>query len=93
MIHTIALDVYCSNSGGEPIYRIYVNDDLLTERTWIWTTYDTYIRENIEVDIDPGTHRLSIEKLKDSVKFIAKNLTVDGNLVQIHNQQNLTFTV
>ena len=31
-------------------YRLYVNDDLLTERTWIWEL-NTLINENIWIDV------------------------------------------
>jgi hypothetical protein len=34
-----------------PIYRIYVNDDLLTERTWIWTPDNTFIKEDMWVQL------------------------------------------
>lgn len=33
------------------IYRLYVNNDMLTERSWIWGT-DTFITEDIWVNID-----------------------------------------
>jgi len=35
-------------------YRLYANDELMTERTWIWGL-DTVIEENIQLDVDPGT--------------------------------------
>lgn len=34
-----------------PIYRIYVNGDLLTERTWIWAADQTYIKEDMWVNL------------------------------------------
>ena len=35
-------------------YRLYVNDDLVTERTWLWDI-NTVIEENIHLAVDPGT--------------------------------------
>jgi len=36
----------------QPKYRIYVNDDLITERTWIWDL-QIYVEESMCVDILP----------------------------------------
>ena len=43
-----------------PIYRIYVDDDLLTERTYMWSD-PSYVEENIIVLLDSGKHTLRIE--------------------------------
>lgn len=60
-------------------YRIYVNDDLLTERTWIWEL-NTLINENIWVDIplySTNTVRLELILQDKSVaKFALGNLQV-----------------
>lgn len=59
--------------GDDPRYRIYMNDDLLTERTWIWKN-DSMIKENIVVDLPLATvNNLSIRPVKNrfnpAVKF------------------------
>jgi hypothetical protein len=42
-------------------YRVYVDKDLITERTWIWGN-DIVIAETLLVDIDPEQgHNLKIE--------------------------------
>jgi hypothetical protein len=33
------------------MYRVYVNTDLITERTWIWDNH-TFLVENLLVDLD-----------------------------------------
>lgn len=43
------------------VYRIYVDNDLITERTFIWPGFKNYIRENIICLLEPGTHTLTIE--------------------------------
>jgi hypothetical protein len=48
-----------------PAYRIYVDSDLLTERTYVWQHEDTYVEELITVKLGPGAHRLKVEKLND----------------------------
>lgn len=62
-------------------YRIYVNDHLLTERDWIWSV-DTYIEENIRVDINPtDVNHITLEPIyrnKSMAKFALRNLKVNG---------------
>ena len=42
-------------------YRLYVNDDLITERTWIW--HDFYIDESIQIEAPPGRYEVRYECL------------------------------
>lgn len=80
MSHTcIDVDVWCKYYDTAPIYRVYVDDELLTERTFIWSSLNNYIREHIEVDIERGIHELKIVNCSgDKVKFITNNITVNG---------------
>ncbi len=61
---------------SEPKYRIFVNSDLLTERSVYWDFTSQYVRENIVVELEPGIHILRIDLAKgkgeiglDNVKF------------------------
>lgn len=42
------------------IYRLYIDDDLITERTFIWDS-NTHISENIFATLDPGFHQIRAE--------------------------------
>lgn len=89
MLVSIKADVYCDHTmDGAPVYRIYVDNDLLTERSWIWPAYEIFIRENIEVDVEPGEHQLRIEKCSGTGNFTVKQMTVNDQVVN-----DLTFTV
>ena len=74
----ITADVYAVRSEGNPVYRIYVDGDLLTERNWAWTAYDTFVREHIEVAVDSGEHRLELVDCSNNNVFYIKDITVDG---------------
>jgi hypothetical protein len=76
--HLITVDVHAHWGVTPPRYRIYVNDHLLTERDFVWAGHEIYIRENISVRLNPGTHKLRVEQIGDSGKIIVKNVTVDG---------------
>jgi len=73
----LSVDVYCRKfRDGKTIYRVYVDNDLLTERNWIWPV-NVYVRENIEVDVEPGIHRIRVvEPNTGSPDIYVKNLMV-----------------
>lgn len=87
---SITADVHCDTTENSPAYRVYVDNDLLTERTWIWPPYDQYICEHIEVNLEPGQHQLRIEKCSSHGNFTVKNFTVNGE--PIHTQ-DLLFNI
>ena len=65
----------------QPKYRIYVNDDLMTERTWIWDQ-QTYIEETLWAELASGiSHTVKLEIIKsnpfDLAQFGLQNLTVN----------------
>jgi len=68
-------DIRCTWHQEAPIYRVYVNDELFTERTFIWT--DCYLVESIQLQVDPGKYAVRIEMLpRFSCDFTAENLRV-----------------
>ena len=58
-------DVYCDWEGLPPDYRVYVNDELFTERTWIW--HEHYLEESIVVVGQPGRYRIRYELVSPTV--------------------------
>jgi hypothetical protein len=76
---TLTVDVYCTRGEGSPTYRVYVDDELLTERTWGWPAYEMYVKEIISVNVAPGAHRLEVRECNCDAVFYVKNVTVNGN--------------
>jgi hypothetical protein len=63
-------------------YRLYVNDDLITERTWIWDM-NTYIEESLLVDVSEQiSHIIRLETILDNphslTQFGLQNFYVNG---------------
>lgn len=56
---TVLTDVYCNWSDQHPRYRVYVNDELFAERTWIWT--NTYLEEMLQIKAPPGQYKICYE--------------------------------
>lgn len=59
----ISLSIKCQPSTtthSRPIYRIYIDNDLITERTFIWDEKVHYICERMTAALDSGSHRIKI---------------------------------
>jgi hypothetical protein len=52
-------DVNCEWSGEPPRYRCYVNNELFTERTWIWR--DIYLEEAFQIQAAAGQYQIKYE--------------------------------
>lgn len=59
----IRFDVRCKWAGFPPDYRVFVNDELFTERTFIWGD-DIYIKEMLQVKAEPGVYSFRVEELE-----------------------------
>jgi len=56
----VLADVHCDCAPDQrPIYRLYVNDELFTERTWIWQ--NVYLEEVIPILAEPGDYVIRYE--------------------------------
>jgi hypothetical protein len=77
--HIITVDLYASWGDVPPCYRVYMDNDLLTERDFIWNGTEKFIRENIIVKLGPGAHALRIEQINNSGTLRAENVVHNGN--------------
>lgn len=48
----------CEWEGIPPVYRLYVRDELLTEREWRWN--DSSLEEILQLDLEPGIYPVKI---------------------------------
>jgi hypothetical protein len=92
---SISVDVWCDyDDFVKPAYRVYVNSDMLTERSFIWKSASQYIREHIEVNLSPGTHHITIENLTpEMAAYRIENVQVDGVTVAATSPTIAIFTV
>jgi hypothetical protein len=72
---------------------VYINDELLTERTFIWQ--HAYLKESLQLQIDPGKYVLSFELLDDSnAEMNVDNVRVTqgpagikkGRILRVHDE-------
>ena len=81
-------DVYCKWNGDDTRYRLYINDELFTERSWIWSGKDYYLEEVITINAPPGLYKIKYELLEPtSNKLKIKNMRVASKNAMIHEDQ------
>jgi hypothetical protein len=84
----ILCDIHCKFDERGTRYRIFVNDELFTERTWIWT--DRYLEESLQIDARPGLYPIRFELVEPDVgKLKVKNLRVDHGPAVLHKDNIL----
>jgi hypothetical protein len=67
------------DQAAPPSYRIYVDDDLITERTFAWNPATDYVQEHVAVEARLGSHTLRVENITPKLgTFVVENLQVDG---------------
>jgi hypothetical protein len=72
----VLADVDCEWQGLNPVYRVYVNDELFTERTWYWI--DEYLEERLQIEAEPGDYLLRWELVPPHLaQLTVKNLRID----------------
>jgi hypothetical protein len=73
----VSFDIHCKNKNGlVPAYRVYVNDELFAERTWIWQHH--YLEEMLQIAAEPGEYHVRLEAVKPwGGKFKASNVRVE----------------
>jgi hypothetical protein len=79
--HKLTVDVYASWGDIPPRYRVYVDNDLLTERDFIWSGTNQFIRENIIVNLKPGEHKLQVKQINKNGTIRTENVTLNDTSI------------
>lgn len=84
----VVCEVHCEWNQIPPKYRLFVNDELFVERTYIWK--DFYLDEDIPIEAPPGIYQIRYELLGDSGCSIKiKNVRVEGQSLVMHKHLRL----
>lgn len=59
----IRFEVRCDWEAFPPDYRVYVNDELFTERQFKWYGGKQYVREMLQIKAEPGEYQIRFEHL------------------------------
>ena len=81
-------DINCDWEGLPPVYRIWVNDELFSERTWVWT--DKTVREILQIQAPAGNYHVKLESVMPSLaKFRTSNHVIKHGEARWINHKNL----
>jgi glutamine cyclotransferase len=87
----VVVDINGKWSGNLARYRCYVNDELFTERTWIWT--DCHLEEVIPIYADPGRYQIRYELVDpENIKIKLRNFRILNGSATIDQKGNLHIT-
>ena len=77
----VTFELWCEWSNSPPVYRIYINDELLTERDYFFDNKEVYLEEHAPLLTSAGAHYLKIVNLtpKDG-DFVIKNFKINGKI-------------
>ena len=85
----VLCDVYCKWVENPPRYRVFVNNELFTERTWIWNN-DYYLEEALQIEATPGEYQLMFQLIDDSgAELKVKNPRIDEGSAVMHKHLRL----
>jgi hypothetical protein len=79
----IVADIYCTQKhDSNPFYRLYINDEMIIERTFIWNNVSHYIEEHALVGVDPGEYRMHVESVyPNKASFEVRNVRIGKQTV------------
>jgi len=89
----VLADVSVAWQGDPPNYRVYVGDEMFTERTWIWQ--EQYLEELLVVNAPPGKYNLRWELVPPAQGIIeVKNIRIEhgGDHACIKKDSQLRIT-
>ena len=83
----ILCDVTAKVTGQPFRYRVYVNNELFTERTWIWT--DSYLEETIPISAPAGIYPIRFETVDpENGRIKVRNHRIDQGPARIIMHQD-----
>ena len=83
-------EVHCNWSGEPPRYRCYVNEELFTERTWIWPNH--YLEEQLQIEAKPGQYRIHYELVDtENAKLKVSNYRITHGPATVDQKGNITI--
>lgn len=85
----LQFDLYCTNINLEPQYRIYIDEDFLVERNYIWNNAECFVRENCELRLDTGLHKISIIADNPEI-FVIKNALFNSEPLEVNTDGSFT---
>jgi len=70
-------DIECQWVTTPPIYRIYVNDELFSEKEWRWSN-NNYLEQLLQIQAPPGKYIVRVDTLNpNQARFTTSNHRIE----------------
>ena len=87
----IEVDVLCDWQSEPQAYRLYIDNDLYTERTYIWHNPNQWVREIMVAELESGQHTIKLLPVNSKFSgFRLSNFAINNHFQIL---QNGAFTV
>ena len=88
----VGIDLHCDYRDSDFNYRVYVNDELFSERTWIWDG-NYYLEENIQIEAPAGEYpiKVTVHGAPSSVLRVENIRVLEGH--DVSQLLNNTLTI
>ena len=78
---SLQAEIRCAGQTPEAIYRIYIGNNLMTERTWVWGS-GIGINEHIQINLHIGQGKFRLEPVNCSQSnFTIHNFKINNFLL------------
>ena len=78
--YVIKFYLFCEWTDIPPTYRLYVDDELMTERTYIWHNEHEVLQERVPITLDKDHVTVKIEQVGLKCgKFSVKHPDIEPN--------------
>ena len=86
-------DIDCDWEDPPPVYRVYVNEELFTERVWDFPP-GTYLEQHLQIQSPPGRLIVSVESAGPGLaKFQTSNHRILFGPARWHGTQRIEIHV
>lgn len=88
----VNFDLHCDWHDKPPPYRIYVNHELFTERTYTWS--DTqFLCECLSLNAPPGKYSIRVDNLGEAnCQFKIRNINIEAGPARIIDSKTFEIT-
>jgi hypothetical protein len=84
----LSCNVWCKWEGLPPTYRVYLDDELFTERTYRLND-DVYLLENLEIYAEPGEYQLRYELVPPNLAKLQVSIPIIRHGAATINSQGI----
>ena len=70
-------NIRCQWAEKPPVFRVYVNDEMFTEREWAWDN-SIHLNQMLQIQAPPGEYKIEVCPVgKTTAEFITDGYTIE----------------